>query len=102
MSGTHQKLIGLIREKLNGIDNNQEVQEDTEFDRITNFAQQHYPGSKNKQEAFMKYVQRALKHSEEDDRNQDQELVLIRKEIESLKNKIASSVSENHDFLDEK
>ena len=72
-----------------------------EFERIVNFAKQHYPNSQNKQEAFLKYVQRALGHSEEDDSRQDDEIEQLKREIDQIKNKL-SQLSESNDYLEEK
>ena len=74
---------------------------DSEFERIVNFAKQHYPNSQNKQEAFLKYVQRALGHSEEDDSRQDDEIEQLKREIDQIKNKL-SQLSESNDYLEEK
>lgn len=74
---------------------------DSEFERIVNFAKQHYPNSQNKQEAFLKYVQRALGHSEEDDSRQDDEIEQLKREIDQIKNQL-SQLSESNDYLEEK
>ena len=74
---------------------------DSEFARILNFAKQHYPNSKSKQEAFLKFVQRALGHSEEDDSRQDDEIEQLKREIDQIKNKL-SQLSESNDYLEEK
>lgn len=74
---------------------------DSEFARIINFAKQHYPYSKSKQEAFFKFVQRALGHSEEDDSRQDDEIEQLKREIDQIKNKL-SQLSESNDYLEEK
>jgi hypothetical protein len=74
---------------------------DSEFQRIVNFAKQHYPNSENKQEAFLKYVQRALGHSEEDDARQDDEIEQLKREIDQIKNQL-TQLSESEDYLEEK
>jgi hypothetical protein len=74
---------------------------DSEFERIVNFAKQHYPNSKSKQEAFFKFVQRALGHSEEDDSRQDDEIEQLKREIDQIKNQL-SQLSESNDYLEEK
>lgn len=74
---------------------------DSEFERIVNFAKQHYPNSQNKQEAFLKYVQRALGHSEEDDARQDDEIEQLKREIDQIKNQL-TQLSESEDYLEEK
>jgi hypothetical protein len=76
---------------------------DAETDRFLKYAQQHYPNAPTKQQAFIKFVQRALKHSEEEDTQQDSELSKLAQEIEQIKQAInKSQVSENSDYVDEK
>jgi hypothetical protein len=78
--------------------------EDTESQQLISFAQQHYPQARTKQQAFIKYVQRALKHSEEEDKQQDQELEQIKSELLQLQQNQEKlmKVSESQDYLDEK
>ena len=57
---------------------------DTELDSTINFAVSHYPGSKSKQDAFTKFVQRSLKHSEEDDKILIRQVADLTKRIEKL------------------
>lgn len=71
---------------------------DPESEKIMHYAQQHYPGAMNKQQAFMKFVQRALKHSQEEDEAQDQEIDQLTKAVKRLDSKI----SESADYLEEK
>lgn len=84
---------------------------DPELAQIMAYAQQHYPSSTSKQEAFMKFVQRSLKHSKEDDMEQNDEIMSIKKAIndlahENLEIKRAindlHNVTENSDYLEEK
>jgi hypothetical protein len=133
LSGTHQKLIGLIRNKISELDNPEpEVTEnlglpqpgtyeethmmskpgghrimsltnedsDTEMDQVYRFAQQHYPNMRDKQAAFVKYVMHALKHSEQDDSRQDQEIQDLEQEVNQLQ--AQTKVAESSDYLDEK
>jgi len=77
---------------------------DPELNKMLNFAKLHYPNSPNMQAAFMKYVQRALKHSEQDDREQDTKLDILDKEVDQLQRTVAQStnVTESADYLEEK
>lgn len=72
---------------------------DPESETILKFAQQHYPGTTKKQAAFIKYVQRALRHSEEDDKLQDKQIQQIQTDIRDIKSQIQN---ESIDFLEEK
>lgn len=109
LSGTHRKLIELIRAKLAEIDNPKEMSEDRdeyidpETRHTLDFAKQHYPNSPSKQQAFMKYVQRSLKHSEQDDNKQNSEIAQLAQELAALKNQVNSmNVTESTDYIDEK
>jgi hypothetical protein len=73
---------------------------DPELINVLQYAQQHYPNSKNKQEAFMKFVQRALGHSKSDDERQDNELERLDKEVDQLQKQV--NVTESTDYLEEK
>jgi cytidyltransferase-like protein len=53
--------------------------------RALDLAKQHYPGSKSKQEAFIKFVQRSLAHAEQDDRQQDQQIQRLEQELAQIK-----------------
>lgn len=70
---------------------------DPESEKIMNYAQQHYPGALNKQQAFMKFVQRALKHSQEEDEAQDEQIAQLTKAVKQL-----DKVTESTDYLEEK
>jgi hypothetical protein len=59
---------------------------DPELARTLAHASVKYPYYKTGQEGFMKYVQRSLKHSEEQDREHDQEIEEINRDLEELKN----------------
>jgi len=67
------------------------IEEDAELVNALAYAQQHYPGLSNKQQAFLKFVQRSLKHSKEDDIHQDQEIDDLYSDIEKLKQRIDQS-----------
>jgi hypothetical protein len=73
---------------------------DPELINVLQYAQQHYPNSKNKQEAFMKFVQRSLGHSKSDDERQDNELERLDKEVNQLQKQV--NVTESTDYLEEK
>lgn len=76
---------------------------DAETQQLLRYAQQHYPSMPNKQQAFVKYVQRALKHSEESDKEQDIEIKNLYNEVEKLKQIINKpNVAESIDYLEEK
>lgn len=76
---------------------------DPESEKLLRFAQQHYPTASSKQQAFVKFVQRALKHSEEEDNEHDAEISQINQEIDKIKKVVNNlQVSENKDYLDEK
>lgn len=74
---------------------------DIETQQLLRYAQQHYPNAQGKQQAFVKFVQRALKHSEEDDMEQDEKIEQLAKEIKQLDAKV-SKVAESADYLEEK
>ena len=73
---------------------------DQENDKLYRFAQQHYPGVPSKQEAFVKYVIHALKHSEQDDKRQDHEIDTLGREVDKLQQQV--NVTESSDYLAEK
>jgi hypothetical protein len=58
---------------------------DPELARTLAHASVKYPYYKTGQEGFMKYVQRSLKHSEEQDQEHDQEIDEIGRELDELK-----------------
>ena len=58
---------------------------DPELARTLAQASVKYPYYKTGQEGFMKYVQRSLKHSIENDEQHNQEIQSVRDEIEQLK-----------------
>ena len=73
---------------------------DQEVDTLYRFAQQHYPGVPDKQEAFVKFVIHSLNHSKEDDKRQDQEINMLDKEVDELQRQ--TKVTESADYLEEK
>jgi HD domain/Cytidylyltransferase-like len=78
----------------------EDIEADPEIAKTMAFARQHYPSNAAKQEAFTKFVIHALKHSEQDDRHQDEEITDLQHQIDMLKAKI--NVSESVDYLEEK
>lgn len=76
------------------------LETDPEIAKTMAFAKQHYPSNAAKQEAFTKFVIHALRHSEQDDRHQDEEITDLQHQIDLLKAKV--NVSESQDYLDEK
>jgi hypothetical protein len=93
----------------------EDLYNDPETHSILAYAKQHYPEEPDLQTAFVKFVLRSLKHSEEDDRNQDQELERHSKDINLLMNRVKSlhnelekvskksnKVDESRDYLEEK
>jgi glycerol-3-phosphate cytidylyltransferase-like family protein len=77
--------------------------QDPETTRMLNYVMQHYPEAGSKQQAFMKYVLHAIKHSEEDDNMLNKKVELLSNEIERLKANQGqvAQVTENFDYLDE-
>jgi len=78
----------------------EDIEADPEIAKTMAFAKQHYPSNAAKQEAFVKYVIHALKHSEQDDRHQDEEITDLQHQVDLLKAK--TNVAESVDYLDEK
>ena len=80
------------------------IQADPESDALLRFAQQHYPTSHSRKQAFIKFVQRALKHSEEEDTQQDKEIAQIKSELNQIQqdHKKIMKLAENSDYLEEK
>lgn len=98
------QMLEAAKEKLNSVDD--EVIRDPELQNIISYAKKHYPSSPSKMQAFMKYAQRGLKHSEENDREQNAEIAALANKINQLDQKIAQldqklSLSET-DFVQEK
>jgi hypothetical protein len=77
---------------------------DVELQQLMRKAQQHYPTMPGRQQAFIKFVQRALKHSEEEDTQQDQEIKQIKADLNKIEqdHKKIMKVSESSDYLEEK
>lgn len=80
------------------------IQADPESEKLLRFAQQHYPTAPSKQQAFIKFVQRALMHSEEDDKEQDKEIAQIKSELNQIQqdHEKIMRLAENSDYLEEK
>jgi flagellar biosynthesis GTPase FlhF len=77
---------------------------DTESQQLMRYVQQHYPNASTKQQAFIKFAQRALQHSKEEDEMQDKEIASLKQEVGKLKkdHEQITKVSESADYLDEK
>lgn len=76
---------------------------DTESEQLLRYVKQHYPNATTKQQAFIKFAQRALKHSEEEDTKQDQEISQLQKDVAQIKQSVnKTKVAESQDYLDEK
>lgn len=78
----------------------EDFEADPEIAKTMAFAKQHYPSNAAKQEAFTKFVIHALRHSEQDDRHQDEEITDLQHQIDLLKAKM--NVTESQDYIDEK
>lgn len=75
---------------------------DPELIQAKQFAKVHYPGySDDPEEAFDKWVQRGLKHSEENDRAHDKKLRDLSQQIDQLKKEL-QQVQGNADYIEEK
>lgn len=82
---------------------------DPETHSILAYAQQRYPEEPNLQAAFVKFVLRSLRHSEEDDQRQDVEIDYVQGKLRSIEKDLKgmsaqkdNKVTENQDYLDEK
>ena len=77
---------------------------DIELQQLMRKAQQRYPNMPSKQQAFIKFIQRALKHSEEEDTQHDKEIADLKQDVNKLKkdHDQIMKVSESLDYLDEK
>lgn len=76
---------------------------DSESQQLMRYVQQHYPNASTKQQAFIKFAQRALQHSEEEDNTQDKEISQIKQDLAKIKDVVNKfQVSESSDYLDEK
>lgn len=76
---------------------------DTESQQLMRYVQQHYPNSTTKQQAFIKFAQRALKHSEEEDKMQDEKLNDLENEVTKIQQTLTKlKVTESSDYIDEK
>lgn len=73
-----------------------------------NWIKQHYPMARTKEEAFIKFVQRSLKHSKEDSDRHQEEIDLLKNKVEKLEKlikKISQSKKttvESVNFIEEK
>lgn len=100
--------------RINESDDNTFNIKDQETQAILKFAQRHYPDAPNAQEAFMKYVIHALKHSEEDDNQQTKDIRDLKNAVNAMSDEHMSikmaindladknNLSESADYLEEK
>jgi hypothetical protein len=93
-----QQLDELSRDK----EDDEFIYMNPETQQILNYVQQHYPNAPTKQQAFMKYVQRALKHSEEEDTEQDQDIKQIKADLNKIKQDHKKIMQVADDYLEEK
>jgi hypothetical protein len=78
--------------------------------KILQFARQHYPEQPDLQGAFVKFVLRSLKHSEEDSERHEDEIENLNKRVDSIEDTIKDlhstqknqKVNENFDYIEEK
>lgn len=105
-----QNVVGMF-DQVMGTQGIAENKDDNDFDstdletqQLLKYAQQHYPESGSKQKAFIKFVQRALKHSEEEDKEQNKEIQQIKGELNKIQqdHKKIMKVAESKDYLEEK
>ena len=62
---------------------------DVEFQNFMSKVKHKYPDSKDKQEAFMRYVHHELEHSSQDDNSQERKLTKLENEIENILYKLS-------------
>lgn len=86
MYGRADEELGRILDKIP-----QDINEtaDPELAKTIDYAVGHYPNIKDRGEAFMKFVQRSLKHGLETDIDQQKKINDLTREIETLKKKIS-------------
>lgn len=98
------QVLESAKEKLGSVDDEQI--RDPELQNIISYAKKHYPSSPSKMQAFMKYAQRGLRHSEENDREQNAEISILADKINQLDQKLAQLsqklVVRESDFINEK
>ncbi len=76
---------------------------DSETERLMRYVQQHYPNATTKQQAFIKFAQRALQHSKDEDEMQDKEITDLKQEVNTIKQIVDKfKVTESSDYLEEK
>lgn len=84
-------------------EDDEDMGNDLEVQQLLRFAKQHYPSSPSTQKAFVKFVQRALKHSEEEDTMQDKEIAQLQQDVAHIKDAVNKiQMSESADYLEEK
>jgi hypothetical protein len=109
-----QVVVGLIDQGMGSAQQLDEKEEKTGVDYIKDrdpthrdilrFAKRHYPEMPDLQSAFIKYVIRSLKHSEEDSEKQSQEIEELQKEVDEIHSVIdqLKRVNEGMDYVQEK
>lgn len=81
--------------------------------KILQYAKQHYPEQPDIQGAFVKFIVRSLKHSEEDSERQEEEIEELKKKTSSIEKTVeklkglhstrnTNNINENRDYLEEK
>lgn len=93
MYGRNDAELGRILDKIPGMVNEERFT-DPELANTVSYAQGHYTNIKNPEEAFLKFVQRSLKHGLETDIEQQQIINNLTAEIQKLKKEIANKRAE--------
>ena len=70
---------------------------DPESEELLRYAREHYTTAPTKVQAFIKFVQRSLKHSKDEDEQQDRQIAQLEKEIGILNSKLANNRPINED-----
>ncbi len=88
MYGRDDPELGRILDKIPA-ELSENLEADPELARTVDYAVGHYPNVKDRGEAFMKFVQRSLKHGLETDVDQQQKINDLTKEINDIKRSIS-------------
>ena len=114
-----QKIYAMLNEVKKKIDSENDTYREEpmtaflspEFDEALRYAEVHYPGAKSKEQAFIMFVLRSLKHSKEDGQRQAKEITELGEKIVNLENQLNSAreepimkeaVGKTKDYLSEK
>lgn len=103
-----QRIIKMLETAKDRIDSANELElskvTDPDLQRMMDFAKKHYPSSPTKMQAFLKYVQKSLQHSEEDDRRQDSVINMLGDKLRDVETKVTQSNNAltESDYLQEK